>query len=151
MLTIKALGGGGLEEGWHNEGWDREWRRRWSWEINLVHCGRAASQPHQVPLSKKGGQGTEGAGRVMVIWHKVNRASIGRYDYLINLFLHSNRQLYEWWQHFKSRPWYSAPFLSDYSNFQTDIHIEAHTEIYFKTNTKFAPKIYYKSLSNICK
>ena len=90
MLTKKALGGE-LEGGWHNEGWDGEWRRRWSWEINLVHCGPAASQPHQVPLSKKGGQGTEGAGRVMVIWHKVNRASIGRYDFLINLFLHSNR------------------------------------------------------------
>ena len=53
---------GGLGGGWHNEGWGGEWRRRWSWEINLVHCGRAASQPHQVPLSKKGGQGTEGAG-----------------------------------------------------------------------------------------
>ena len=125
MLTKKALGGE-LEGGWHNEGWDGEWRRRWSWEINLVHCGRAASQPHRVPLSKKGGQGTEGAGRVMVIWHKwIERVLADMITWSTCSYIQT-----DWWQHFKSRPWYSASFLSDYIHFQTDIHIEAHRYIF---------------------
>ena len=89
MLTIKALWGGwGVGDIMKAGNDDEGDPGKLIWSIVAV---RPPSHT-KFHYPRKEGRGQRGR---MVIWHKVNRASIGRYDFFINLFLHSHRQLYE--------------------------------------------------------